>query len=369
MIKQFLSELEPLINIDCGSLNPQGISAVADLMQKKYESIGWHVERADFGSKTGHGLRITNKPDANAYDLVLIGHLDTVFPDGTVALRPMSVKGERAYGPGVADMKSGVLLMHFALRNLDPKVLDNLSICVLLNPDEEIGSIYSHEWIGEHAKKSKCVLVCESARIDGSLVKARKGVGEFYLNFKGVPAHAGNDPQKGRSAILEMAQWTVALHSLSDFEKGTTLNVGIVSGGTTSNTVPEHAQAKLDIRFWDNTEFDRIEAILHKMQSAPFITGLSIEIKRAAHKPAMYPSAATELLMRVIEEAGTKVGIDIKWQAVGGGSDANFTAALGIPSLDGLGPIGGCFHSEDEYLELASIEPRIKLLQEIINKL
>ncbi|SMY16899.1 M20 family metallopeptidase [Photobacterium aquimaris] len=367
-LNDYLEELRPLINIDCGTLTVDGIDVVATIMAQKYLDLGWNVKRIDCGI-AGTGLEVRNKPQAEHIDVMLIGHMDTVFPVGTAAARPMTHDSERAYGPGVSDMKSGLLSVVYALRDLDPAALETLSICVCMNPDEEIGSLHSEEWLKSVAVNAKHVLVAEAARADGSLVKARKGMARYCLSFHGKAAHAGNEPQNGRSAITEMAHWILAINAMTDFESGTTLNAGVVSGGAGANIVPDFAQVVVDVRFWDNDEYAAVDAKIRALTETPFVDGVTITAEREAHKPSMVPSPQTEVLMAQVETVGKELGIDITWQAVGGGSDANLTAVLGIPTLDGLGPVGAGFHSADEWLDLASIEPRIRLLQQVLVKI
>lgn len=364
----YLNELRPLINVDCGTLTKDGIEQIASIMSEKYQQLGWHIKRVDLGD-AGTGLEIRNKPDTDTIDLMLVGHMDTVFPVGTVAERPMSVDGNRAFGPGVSDMKSGLLNIVYALRGMDKNTLDKLSICVCMNPDEEIGSTYSSDWLSTVALKSRQVLVAEAARADGSLVKARKGMARYELEFKGKAAHAGNEPEKGRSAITEMAHWIIAIDQMTNFKTGTTFNSGVVAGGSGANVVADHAKNIVDVRFWDNDEYAEADRKIQELVEAPFTHGVTVVATRVAHKPAMVPTEKTEALMKLVEAAGSDAGVEIQWKSVGGGSDANNTAALGIPSLDGLGPVGGGFHSDEEYLELDSIEPRIRLLQAVITKL
>lgn len=367
-LNNYLEELRPLINLDCGTLTVDGIDIVATTMAQKYLDLGWNVKRIDCGI-AGTGLEVRNKPQADHIDVMLIGHMDTVFPVGTAAARPMTHDNERAYGPGVSDMKSGLLSVVYALRDLDPTALDALSICVCMNPDEEIGSLHSETWLKSVAVNAKHVLVAEAARADGSLVKARKGMARYRLSFHGKAAHAGNEPQNGRSAITEMAHWILAINALTDFDSGTTLNAGVVSGGAGANIVPDFAEVVVDVRFWDNDEYAAVDAQIRTLTETPFVDGVTITVEREAHKPSMVPSPQTEVLMAQVEAVGKELGIDITWQAVGGGSDANLTAVLGIPTLDGLGPIGAGFHSADEWLDLASIEPRIRLLQQVLVKI
>ena len=365
----YLQELEFLVNIDSGTTDIAGVTQMAEWMAGQYRTLGWHVEQADLGPAVGPGVMATNKPGAEHFDVLLVGHLDTVFPHGTAAVRPFTVEGDIARGPGVADMKSGLLSMLYALRHLEAETRERLAICVVLNPDEEVSSVHSHAWIGTYAKRSDCVLVFEGARADGSLVKARKGVGIYEIEVKGVAAHAGNDHQKGRSAVVELAHWILALSPLTDYAAGTTVNVGIVKGGTVSNVVPETAYAKVDIRFWKTSEFERVEQTLKALQQTPFTPDVRVELGRRSFKPAMELSAGSEALMAVVETAAAAVGEDIGWVAVGGGSDANYTSALGVPSLDGFGPIGGNYHGEKEFLRLDSVIPRIRMVQELLRRL
>lgn len=367
-LQEYLEELRPLIDVDCGTLTTEGIEVIANQMEKKYLDMGWYVKRVDCGI-AGTGLEVRNKPDCKDIDVMLIGHMDTVFPVGTAAARPMTLDDKRAYGPGVSDMKSGLLNVVYALRGMDKATLDKLSICICMNPDEEIGSLHSETWLKSVAVNAKNVLVAEAARADGSLVKARKGMARYRLTFSGKAAHAGNEPQNGRSAITEMANWILGINALTNFESGTTLNVGLVKGGAGANIVPDHAEAVIDVRFWDNDEYADADAKIRTMAETPFLDGVTVTVDREAHKPSMVPSEKTEALMALVEESGKELGIDIKWQEVGGGSDANLTAVLGIPTLDGLGPAGAGFHSADEYLELESIEPRIKLLMTVLTKI
>lgn len=368
-LAEYLEELRPLINVDCGTYTIEGIEYIANQFEQKFQAMaGWYVKRVDC-AKAGIGLEIRNKPDTEQIDVMLVGHLDTVFAKGTAAQRPMYYDDEKAYGPGVADMKSGLLNIVYALRHLEPALTDKCSICVCMNPDEEVGSADSVVWLQSVAKHAKYALVVEAARADGGLVKARKGRACYQLNFHGVAAHAGNEPQNGRSAITELAHWIVAINGMTNFDSGTTLNVGVMSGGTNSNTVAEYADAAIEVRFWNNEEYQHVDAVLKRMQVNPFIDGVSVVLEREVYKPAMMPSKRTESLMKLVETLAQELEINIKWHSAGGGSDANHMAILGVPTIDGLGAIGGHFHSDKEYLLLESIEPRIRLLMRILQQL
>lgn len=368
-LEKYIEELRSLVNVDCGTQTREGVAQVAGIMRQLWQQEGWHTEQVDLGEAVGPGVFVCNKPQAKEFDVLLVGHLDTVFAPGTVAERPMSRDDTRLYGPGVSDMKSGLLNILWAMRTLAVDHRERLSIAIAMNPDEETGSVHSHEWIGKLAKRARCVLVCEAARADGSLVKARKGMAGYQLHFEGVAAHAGNEPEKGRSAITAFANSVLAINSLSDIERGTTLNVGVVQGGSAANVVPAELHAELDVRFWENEEYDRVHQALTMLCEKGFLAGVSTRLHRVNYKPAMAASEETQLLMRLVELAGQEEGIKVTWQAVGGGSDANHTAALGIPTLDGLGPVGAGFHSPSEWLDMASIEPRVRLLRRVVSML
>jgi len=368
-LDHYIEELKTLVNVDCGTQTLAGVATVAGIIETLWQQEGWHTEQVDLGNQVGPGVFVTNKPQTTHFDVLLVGHLDTVFAPGTVAERPMSEDDSRLYGPGVSDMKSGLLNILWAMRGLDAADKNRLSIAVAMNPDEETGSVHSHQWIGELAKRSRCVLVCEAARADGSLVKARKGMAGYHLTFSGVAAHAGNDPEKGRSAITALANSVIAINALTNWDRGTTLNVGVIHGGSAANVVADTAVAELDVRFWENDEYDRVNQALNALCEKGFLEGVTTTLTQVNHKPAMATSEATQALMQQVEAAGKAEGIAITWQAVGGGSDANHTAALGIPTLDGLGPVGAGFHSPAEWLDKASIEPRIRLLKRVVSML
>ena len=368
-LDEYLAELAPLINLDCGTRTPSGVARVADLMTEKYHGLGWQVQRHQFAAECGPCLEITNAPGASHYDVMLVGHMDTVFPEGTAAKRPLRIEGDLGFGPGVSDMKSGLLSTFHALKGLSPELLARLRILVCCNCDEVLGSPWSKEWLVEKARQSSCVLVAEAARPDGSLISARKGNAKYRLRFHGRASHAGSALAEGVSAITEFARWALAINELVNFETGTTLNVGTVQGGTGVNVVPDFVEAMVDLRFWSNEEAELIDHRFDFMANNPFLAGCRVEVDRLAFKPAMRPSEDTRALMALVERAGVAERMTVNWVEAGGGSDANFTAAVGVPSLDGFGPMGGGFHSEAEFLQLGSIGPRIRLLRQVLRAL
>ena len=363
MVQEFLEDLKEVVNVDCGTACTEGVKQVAETFKKHYESIGFTAKLVDLGDKVGPGLFATNKPDATRYDVMLNAHLDTVFPAGTVAVRPMSIKGDRAYGPGVLDCKAGCMTIFYALKNLPKETLDKLAILVACNPDEETGSLSSHDWLKECAAKSDRALIFEPAREGGELVCARKGSSTYRITFHGVSAHAGNNPERGCDAIYAMVQFIMAVKQLADWDRGITLNFGAIKGGTVANVVADFAQTELDLRVWNDQDYEEINAKILELAKKEWVKGVTQEITELNHHAAMPLSEATQAMASLIEEAAKLEGFDIAWMKAGGASDGNTTASMGLPTLDGLGPVVGEMHCDREYLEINSIEKHIKVAE------
>ena len=365
-VEEYLTELEYLVNIDSGSFDPEGTGKIAAYFREKFTEIGWQVKVHQLDAAVGPCLQITNQ-NTEEFDILLIGHMDTVFTKGTAKVRPFSILEKRAYGPGVVDMKASLLSVYYAVKALDKLgALKQTSVCIAFNSDEELSSLYSRPWLESIGRKSKCALVMEPARGDGSMVNTRRGVGRYTIEFKGVPSHSGVAPEKGISAINELAHWIIALHGLNDWEKGTNINVGVVKGGTTPNTVAEDAVALVDLRMKDLAEVRRIEEKIQELLDHPKTHGIKVTVTGGVTRPPMNPTPESLALCNKVDEIAQGLGIDFQWIATGGGSDANITAALGVPSIDGLGPIGSLSHTVEEYLEIDSIEPRLQLLYELM---
>lgn len=365
----YLSDLECLVNIDSGSHYRKGIVQVASFFCEKFSQLGWQHQVHNFDLSVGPCLEIVNKP-SHHYDVLIMGHMDTVFPNGTALERPFTIRENKAFGPGIADMKAGLLSIYYILRSLHAAgKLNQASVCVALNSDEEISSKFSRPWLEELAKKSSHALVFEPARADGNLVKRRKGVGRYTLEFKGVAAHSGIDPEKGCSAIQELAHWVLALHGRTNYGTGTTVNVGVASGGSKVNVVADHAKAEVDVRICDLAEAEAIERLMAEMASAPRTPGVIATVSGGVTRPPMNPNEKTLQLCTTMEKLGAQLGIPVGWTFTGGGSDGCFSASLGVPTIDGLGPIGGGAHGVSEYLEINSIEPRFQLVRQLIQQL
>jgi glutamate carboxypeptidase len=375
-MKQFLDEkkeemlqlLERLVNIDSGSYVKKGIDQVGLILKEEYEQLGFNVQVHN-QTETGNHLTITS---AKATDpkIIMVAHMDTVFPDGTAKARPFSWDGERAYGPGIVDMKASQVAVLYALKALiDAGEESANNVQIVLNSDEEIGSPTSRALIEEKAEGKEYALIVEPARADGSIVSQRKGGGRYTLKVKGVAAHSGVEPQKGRSAIEELAHKILKLHSLTDHDEGMTVNVGLIEGGTSTNTVAPHAIGHVDIRVVTTEQAKRLTQQIEEICATPDIAGTSVELTGDISRPPMFKDEKTEGLLQIIQEVGKKLGIEIKDTKTGGGSDGNFTSAMGVPTIDGLGPVGGSIHSEDEYLEIETFTERTLLLAETIKRL
>ena len=366
-IKQYLSELEEVVNIDSGTNDIEGVRNVSDYFVNKFKTLkDWTIREAAESETDVPCIEIFNKDDEK-FDVLLLCHIDTVFPRGTVSKRPFSQKDGIAFGPGVVDMKSCVLSVYYALKELEAENrLGNLSICVALNTEEEIGSVRSRNWIESLGKRSRYVIVTESARTNGDLVIFRKGLGRFEIDIHGKAAHAGVNPQDGISAILIMADWIKALHSLTDYKKGTTVNVGVISGGTAANVVPENATAQVDFRLNDMDEYSKIVDCIERLIKETENKGAKAVVTGGVNRPVMKVTPETQKFAELVDNIADRLGLKFGWAHTGGGSDGNFTGALGIPTLDGFGPVGGSTHSDAEYLVIDSIEPRMRLMKETI---
>lgn len=368
---RFLSELERLVNIDCGSYTAEGVNQVADFVADALGELGADVRRIPHEpSEGGHQLGdlvIATLP-GDGPPLLLIGHMDTVFDPGTAAQRPYRSEAGRAYGPGVTDMKAGLLAGLHAIAALR-EAGDRPAITFVANPDEEIGSPFSTPYIRELAPEHAAALVLECARANGDIVSSRKGIADYHLTLTGRAAHAGVEPEKGRSAILEAAHQVLALHALNGRWPTVTVNAGVIEGGTRPNVVAERCELKVDLRAATIDAFDAAAAEVERIAATPTVDGVSVALRRIAGHPPMEKSDASAQLVDLAISIARDLGFTLSDAATGGASDANTCAALGVPTLDGLGPVGGDDHSVDEWLDLSSVVPRTTLLASLIGRI
>ncbi len=369
-LHRYLDALERLVNIDCGSYTPAGVNRVADFVASELEELTAQVERIPHAPADGErqlGDVVVGRIRGEGPRLLLIGHMDTVFDPGTAAVRPYRAADDRAFGPGVTDMKAGLLAGLHAIGALHAAGR-RPSITFVANPDEEIGSPFSTPIIRRLAPEHDVVLVLECARANGDIVSARKGIADYRLSLTGRAAHAGVEPEKGRSAILEGAHRVIALHELNGRWPTVTVNAGVIAGGTRPNVVAERCDIEIDLRAATIDAFEAASAELERVAVRLEVDGVTADIRRIAHHPPMERSGASARLVALAIGIAAELGFELQDAATGGASDANTTAALGIPTLDGLGPIGGDDHSVDEWLDLTSVLPRTTLLAALIDR-
>ena len=367
--KEMLQLLELLVNIDSGSYTKAGIDEVGRILKMKFEEMDFVVETVNQKSYGNH-LFIRHREQNEEPPILIIGHMDTVFPEGTAQKRPFKIKGTRAYGPGVADMKASLVELVYALQCMKWMGKTGYKrVQVILNSDEEIGSPTSAPLICEKAVNKKYALVLEPARPDGSLVTSRRGSGRYKVVVEGKAAHSGIEPEKGHSAIEELSYKIIALQQLNDYGKGISVNVGIIKGGTAINSVPARAYAMVDVRVSEKKQGAFVVKQLKEICAHTHVKGTKTTLSGKLDRPPMEKSLQTGQLFETIRKAGEEIGLQLTDTATGGGSDASFTAQLGIPTVDGLGPVGGKAHSEDEYLEVSSLLERTHLLATVIETL
>jgi glutamate carboxypeptidase len=342
--------LETLVAVDSGEDSPEGREAVAGIL------AGW---AATFGCETGivpharGGHLICRLAGTGSGRIVLLGHHDTVFPKGTAAARPMAVRDGVAYGPGVADMKGGLLVGLAAMEALARGPRPFASVELHSVPDEEVRVIPFATL--DRALGADAVLVLECGRENGDFVSGRKTGAWLRLAVEGRPAHAGTEPERGRSAVIGLCHEVLRLSALDGARPGLTVIAGTIAGGTIANVVPQHAESIVDVRAPERADFDWA---LEEIFRAGAYDGLTVSVQNEGTWPGIEPTPAGELLLATAAHLAHEQGRDLRGQTSGGMSDGCWTAAAGVPTLDGLGPIGGDDHSPSEYILLDSVPSR-----------
>ena len=352
--------LHRIVDIDSGSRDEAGILAVAQALRERLEAAGVAVR---FEDVPGYGVLLhadVAGPDgdgpAEGAPIYLMGHMDTVFPAGTVARRPFRVEEGRAYGPGVADMKSGLVLNVFVAEAFARCGGLKAPLKLFFSCDEEIGSPATRQTIMDTVRGARAVFNAEPGRVSGNLVTSRKGSMAVEFEVQGVAAHAGINHAAGASALEAMARKLLALHALTDPATGTTTNVGVLQGGIVPNMVAPHAKAELDVRYTAQTDPDalmeRIRAIVEE-ESVPRTQGRVTAVRRTL------PMAPTpDALLQLYRRGAQSLGFDVQGEFTGGAADSGLTASVGVPTLCATGPVGAHPHTEREYCELATFVPR-----------
>jgi glutamate carboxypeptidase len=350
-----------LVQIESPSDDAAGLARFADELTSLFEPSGpVETVRAD-GTRRHLRLAVPGARDSEPHAVALC-HYDTVWPKGTLQRIPFSVDADGvARGPGCFDMKGGIVTLYFALHALrDRGLRPRRRLEVLFTCDEEVGSPTSRALIERTAQGAALAYVLESPLPGGTLKTARKGTGDYLVRITGRAAHAGVEPQKGISAISELAEQVRALHALNDYTRGTTVNVGVVHGGTRPNVVAAEAEAHVDVRVQTLAEAERIDAAIRGLQ--PRLQGAVLNIDGGLNRPPMERSEAMANLFEHARQIAAAMGVDLREGRTGGGSDGNFTAAIGVPTLDGLGPEGEGAHAAHEHVLTDSFPRRVALL-------
>jgi glutamate carboxypeptidase len=345
------------------------VNRMVDLVQSDVAGLDVAIERIPGQAGLADNLVIRSTAAGEGPGILLLSHIDTVHPMGTVnAGLPFRRDGDRLYGPGLYDMKGGAYLALEAFRQVAKAGTAKMPVTYVFTPDEEIGSPTSRKLIEDEARRARYVLVTEPARDGGKIVTARKGVGRFEVKTLGVPAHSGARHQDGRSAIKEMARQVLAIEALTDYQRGVTTTVGVISGGTAPNVIPQHCQISVDLRVRDDAAGHEFEAKILGLE--PFDPGVKLQVTGGMNRPPFEKSAAIDVLFRHAQALARGIGFELKdTEMTGGGSDGNFTAALGVPTLDGLGIDGDGAHTEWEHGLISSIEPRTRLMRGLLETL
>ena len=370
LVDPCLQLLEALVNVESPSADVDRNLMVAAGLCSELERRGASIERHPAPGYGEHLVARVEGESGAGSPLLVVGHMDTVYAVGTLARVPFAIEAakDRVRGPGTYDMKGGLAV---AITALDLLSLVGRrpagDLLFLVTCDEEVGSPTSRGLIEKHARRARGALVLEPSVPGGAAKTRRKGVGWFRVSVRGRPAHAGIEPEAGSSAIHELVRILEDIRLLADSDKGTTLNVGVIEGGTRANVVAELAHADVDLRFWDGAEADRVERALRSVRVAD--PGCALSVEGGVNRGALEATEASAALFARAREVAKAQGWDLAEGSTGGASDGNLSSAVGCPTLDGLGPDGGRAHSLDEHVRLSDIAPRIAFLAGIFLRL
>jgi glutamate carboxypeptidase len=371
---EYLHDLKTIVNIDSGTYTKAGIDRVSAYLENRFQTLGFST-RFDKQEQYGDHLIATHTGQSQKGPrILLIGHIDTVLPDGEAERRPFTINQQNgmriATGPGVLDMKSGVLIGIYALRLLiESQQAHYSNVTFICNSDEEIGSPSSRPLIQELAQQADAVLVLEPGRAADTIVSSRKGCGQYRVEVHGVSAHAGVEPDRGRNAILELSYQVQMMQALNGTIPGATLSVGIIRGGDRTNVVPDYAYVDMDVRAVDQASHRELEAAMRQVTYQNKLQGTRITISGSMLCQPFERNKRNAHLVELAKAAGHELGLQIQDATSGGASDANTTSAIGIPTLDGLGAGGGLAHNPGEYIELDYLPTRIALVAGLVRRI
>ncbi len=366
---EMLALIGELVSQETPSSDKARLDAFAELLAERLRIAGAQVKiipSAERGNHV-HATFATPDVDPTAKPGLILCHFDTVWAVGTLAARPFQVVDGKAYGPGIFDMQSSLVLVEYALHAIRELQLSlPRPITILFTSDEEVGSRTSRALIETEAERSAYALVMESPLPGGLLKTARKGIGAWELTVTGRAAHAGIEPEKGISAIQELAHQILALHALTDMSLGSTVNVGVVQGGTVSNVVAARAQAEIDVRAWTQAEADRLATAINGLRAVT--PGAEVTVEGGWNRPPLEERVTLPIFAQA-QTIGATLGLSLAAGSTGGGSDGNLTGALGVPTLDGLGVPGAGAHADHEHIEVDKIAERAALLTALLLQL
>lgn len=368
--KNLLKLLQALVELESPTEEKGAVDRCVEFTAEAAAGLGASVRRYPNRS-AGDILEARFQPAAGTrhgvQPVLLLGHLDTVWPLGTLAQMPFKTERGRAFGPGVFDMKAGVAMALTALELLQAEKLLNRPVILLLTGDEEMGSHASRAVVEKTARRCESVFVLEPAQgSEGAYKTARKGIANYRVQVTGVAAHSGVNYTQGHSAIAELARQVAAMEALTDLKRGTTVNVGTIQGGTRSNVVPAEASSEVDVRVARAADFGRIDRKLKSLRV--YDKQCVLKVEGGLNRPPMERTPSTAALYRRAEALAAEMGFDLHEAATGGGSDGNFTSALGVPTLDGMGAVGEGAHARNESVVVRELVPRTALLAAMLLK-
>lgn len=366
---EILDSIKGIVDYESPSRRKELTDKLADKLVSDFVNITGGTAKTIPSAE--YGNHVLAEWGSGEEQILIIGHFDTVWEEGTLARKPFKIdETGKAYGPGIFDMKTGVVQGMYALQILrDLKIPMNKKVVMLMNSDEEIGSLSSRPLIEAEAKKSTCVLILEPSFGDkvGKVKTSRKGIGIFKIETTGKAAHAGTDHANGESAIEELSRQIQHIHSLTNYETGTTFNVGKISGGTAQNVVAAHAVGDIDLRVWNNVESEKAQKILRDIKA--FNPKVKVEISGVMNRPPLERNEGVVKMYTIAKEIAKKeLAFDLEEGGVGGASDGNFTAPF-APTLDGLGAVGDGAHAESEFIYVEDVPVRTALLAHLIVEL
>lgn len=360
-----------LVSHESGSACKDDLDRTRDFLMQSFASAGAEVETVPY-EKAGDLLIATFNSHAAEAPIILSGHYDTVFKHGTIEERPFRIEAGKAYGPGALDMKGGITMLFFVIKALLAGGYTERPLKVVLAGDEEVGHQFSAA--AEDFKKAvhggRAAFNFETGYLDNGFVTGRKGGANAFFACHGIGAHAGNEPEKGRSAILELANKTVEIQALTDFAAGITYNVGVFAGGTVPNAVPEEAKIVVDIRYKETKQLDQIKEDLEKILNKTWVEGTKTEMRLAVSMPPMETTDKVKELFSVLQETAAEIGFgEISQKYVGGGADSSYEAQMGLPVMCAVGVAGGKNHTVEEFADVESLFSRAKLVASTIARL